>query len=204
MIIGLILAAGKGSRMGQNKMLAKLKGKPLLHHVCDVAEASHLDKIIIVTGFEAEKLQASMHKRDKHLPLYGVGEGLTFVYNPQFEDGLSTSLRTGLTAILKHYPEAKAAMVLLGDMPFVSPVLINQLLAAFTQETDIIVPSFQGELGNPVLWGRAHFPKLLALEGDKGARNLLKTLPFRTLVVDEAAIHLDVDTPEALHAFQKT
>jgi molybdenum cofactor cytidylyltransferase len=199
MIYGLILAAGKGSRMGQNKMLTKLNGKPLVHHVIDAAEHSDLDKLIIITGFESRKVQLSIHKRDYHLPLYSVGKGLTMIENLAYEQGLSSSLQMGLT----HAKEAKGVLVLLGDMPFIKPHHINKLLEAFENEEDIITPIQKGEIGNPILWGKAHFPKLFGLSGDKGARALLSSLPSKQIELESNALHIDIDTPEVLSLYQK-
>lgn len=203
MLVGIILAAGFGTRMGQNKMLAKLNKKPLLHYVLDAAEGSSLENSVVVTGFEHTKVKNSIALRDHHLPLYAVGTGLTLVNNPDFAQGLSTSLQTGLYAALEKFPQMKGAMILLGDMPFLTPPMLNALIAAFEKETDIIVPCYKGEKGNPVLWGKAHFEKLLTLTGDKGARELLKILPSKAIELSHEAVILDIDTPEILQTFQK-
>lgn len=187
-IAALILAAGRSTRMGANKLLEILHEKPLVRHVTDAARASHASPLIIVTGHEREKLSASLLDIDA-----------TFIDNPLYAEGLSTSLRAGLAAVPK---ECAGVVILLGDMPLVSPEIINTLIAAAPTGTAklALVPVFNGEWGNPVVLMRDAFADVSALTGDAGARKYL--MQHRDQVfevpVNDASVLVDLDTPEAL------
>lgn len=175
-VTGIILAAGLGSRMGGHKMSALYQGKPMVQRVIASARASNLSEVIIVTGFE--KIQTE----------------IKIFYNQEFITGIASSIRTGIQAV-----ETEGALILHGDMPLITPFHINTLIASFWKTNDIIVPICQGEQGNPVLWGCEHFSQLLTLEGDRGAKSLLR--PLRAFVkhihMDEAILR-DFDTKESL------
>jgi molybdenum cofactor cytidylyltransferase len=124
-----------------------------------------------------------------------------FVHNPDFAEGLSTSLKAGITAVPA---EADGAIVCLGDMPQVSAALIDRLIAAFDPERGalVVIPTIAGKRGNPVLWSRRFFPDLTAVEGDVGARHLIAGYAeaVAEVAVEDEAAFTDVDTPEALMA----
>ncbi len=187
----VVLAAGRSTRMGSaNKLLEVLRGKPLVEHVVSAATKSAAKPVIVVGGHQAEAVRAA------------VGAyGPTVVFNPDFADGLSTSLRAGIAALPV---DADAAVVLLGDMPDVSAALIDRLVAALDARPDALaaVPAFAGAWGNPVVLARAAFGDIETLSGDAGARKLLEGRADRVVVVpvDDAAVALDLDTPEALAA----
>ena len=186
-VAAIVLAAGKSSRMGANKLLADIAGKPMIRHTMEAIAASHVRGIVVVTGRDAAEVNAAL-----------AGLAYTEVHNPHYADGLSTSLRTGLAAV----GEVDAAVVCLGDMPRVSAPAIDKLIAAFSpvDHRAICVPTFSGERGNPVLWSARYFEAMRELTGDKGARELLND--FSDDVVDVAmpddAVLDDIDTPEAL------
>ncbi len=186
-VSAIVLAAGKSSRMGTNKLLADYRGQPLLRVTVANLRASAADEIIVVTGNEHGKVQAALE-----------GLAVRFVYNSRYADGLSTSLRAGVEAAAG----AEAVLVCLGDMPLVKPATIDRLIAAFNpvEHRSIIVPTHKGEWGNPVLWGQEHFGRLASLEGDKGARSLIGDLKSEATDVEtaDAGILQDADTPEAL------
>jgi molybdenum cofactor cytidylyltransferase len=125
------------------------------------------------------------------------------VHNPNYADGLSTSLKAGLSAIPA---DADGAIVCLGDMPQVSASLIDRLVAGFDPERNalIVVPTIDGKRGNPVLWARRFFAELMWLEGDIGARHLIGTYAdaLAEVPVEDAAVLVDIDTPEALLALK--
>lgn len=187
-IAALVLAAGRSTRMGANKLLEILHEKPLVRHVVDAARASNASPIIIVTGHERDKLLAALSDIDA-----------SFIDNPHYAEGLSTSLKAGIAAIPQN---CDGAIVLLGDMPLVTPEIINALIAAAPQDASKIaaVPVFNGEWGNPVLLMRKCFADMSMLSGDAGARKHL--MEHRDQVLDvpvnDASILVDLDTPEAL------
>lgn len=129
---------------------------------------------------------------------------LRFVTNPDFVDGLSTSVRTGIGALSSN---VDAAIVQLGDMPGVGAGLLNRLIAAFSpvEGRAICVPTVGGKRGNPVLWARRFFPEMATLSGDSGAKHLIgehADLVCEVEMTGEAAI-TDIDTPEALKAWRE-
>ena len=183
----VVLAAGRSTRMGANKLLQDLDGFPLVRHAVQSAAASGLEPVVVVTGHEEPSVRAALHGLD-----------VTFVSNPAYAEGLSTSLRAGIAAL----PETSdAAVVMLGDMPQVSAPLIQRLIAAYNplEGSSIVVPTVDGKRGNPVLFDRRYFAEILALEGDVGARHLIGAHDDQVaeLSVDDAAVFTDVDTPEA-------
>ena len=185
----IVLAAGRGTRMGsENKLAAELRGKPLVRHAVEAALASRARPVIVVTGHEAERVRAALQGLD-----------VAFVHNPDYAEGLSTSLKAGLGALP---PEIDAAAILLGDMPQASGVLLDRLIAAIDPERGalVAVPTREGKRGNPVVWARRLFDDLAKVEGDVGARHLIGLYGEAVVEVpveDEAAF-LDIDTPEAL------
>lgn len=188
----VVLAAGMSSRMGANKLLVDVNGKPMLRHTVEAARASHADPVIVVTGHAADEAKAAL-----------AGLDIKIVNNPDFAKGLSTSLKCGLNVLPE---DCDGAVILLGDMPGVSTALIDKLIAAFdpSESRAICVATRHGKRGNPVLWARRFFPEMLAIEGDVGARNLIGTygeLVCEVEAADEGPL-TDIDTPEALEAYR--
>ncbi len=185
----IILAAGRSTRMGgPNKMTAEIGGKPLVRIAAEQALASRARPVIVVTGHDRERVEAAL-----------AGLKVQVVHNPDFAEGLSTSLKAGLAVLPA---EVDGTLVCLADMPQVRTPLIDRIIAAFDPERGalIVMPTIDGKRGNPVVWARRFFPELMALEGDVGARNLIGRYPeaiAEVSVADQAAF-LDVDTPEAL------
>ena len=192
-VAAVVLAAGRSTRMGSNKLLAEISGKPLLRLVAEAALASRASPVIVVTGHERERAEAAL-----------TGLPVHFVHNPDFAAGLGTSLRTGISAVPA---EADGAIVLLGDMPQVDGPLIDRLLAAFDPEKGglIVIPSIEGKRGNPVVWSRRFFPDLRTIDGDVGARHLIGTYTEAVVevpVTGNGAL-ADIDTPDALLALKQ-
>ena len=188
-VAAVILAAGRSTRMGgPNKLLAEIGGRPLVRIAAEEALASRARPVIVVTGHQRDKVEAAL-----------AGLDVKLVHNPDFAEGLSTSLKSGLAAVPA---EADGAVICLGDMPQVRAELIDRLIAAFDPERGalVVVPTIDGKRGNPVVWSRRFFAELMALEGDVGARHLIGRYPEAVTEVpltDTAAL-IDVDTPEAL------
>jgi molybdenum cofactor cytidylyltransferase len=187
-IMAIVLAAGKSSRMGSNKLLADLGGKPLVLHCVENLKASAVHDITVVTGNEAEKVSEALKGLD-----------VKFVHNAQFADGLSKSLKSGLANVGS---DIDGVLIALGDMPLVDARTVDRLIAAFSvaDHRTICVPVHEGKRGNPVLWGRQHFVSLQAVEGDQGGRLLMDSLSDEIVEVEvpSRAVLVDVDTPLAL------
>jgi len=184
----VVLAAGKSTRMGANKLIAEIGGRPLVRIAAEQALASRANPVIVVTGHQREEVERAV-----------AGLPVKLVDNPGFEDGLGTSLRAGIAAV----PDTAAgAIVCLGDMPQVDAPLINKLIDAFDPERGalVVAPSIEGKRGNPVLWARRFFPDLMKVSGDIGARHLIgenTDAVVEVAVTGDAAL-TDVDTPDAL------
>jgi molybdenum cofactor cytidylyltransferase len=190
-VAALVLAAGRGTRMGgPNKLLEKIGGKPIVRRAVEAAVASKAAPVIVVTGHQADAVEAALK-----------GLKVKFVRNPEFAEGLSTSLKAGLAALP---PEIDGAVVALGDMPEVSAPLIDKLIDAIDpgRGSLIAVPMREGRRGNPVVWSRRFFDDLAKLDGDTGAKHLIAQhgeAVVEVPVADDAAFR-DIDTPEALQA----
>jgi molybdenum cofactor cytidylyltransferase len=190
-VAALVLAAGRSTRMGgPNKLLAEIGGRPLVRIAVDEASASRADPIVVVTGHQSDRVEAAL-----------AGTKAKLVHNPDYAEGLSTSLRVGLKALPEN---VDGVIVLLADMPQVDVTLIDRLIAAFDPEKGAlaVVPTINGKRGNPVLWSRRFFPDLTAVEGDVGARHLIGRYAEAVVEVPVSgkAAMADVDTPDALKA----
>lgn len=190
-VAGLVLAAGRSTRMGErNKLLQNVRGEPLVRHAAKAQLASRAHPVFVVTGHQREQVEAAL-----------AGLDLRFVHNPDFASGLASSVKAGLAALPA---EVAGAVVSLGDMPNVTPAVIDRLAETFADspEAQAVVPTLFGQRGNPVLLARALFPAVAGLSGDQGARRLLDAAGEGIVEVplDDPAIALDIDTPEALKA----
>jgi len=188
-VAAIVLAAGRSTRMGgPNKLLQPLAGRPLVRIAAEAALASRAAPVLVVTGHQADAVKEALQGLD-----------VTFVHNPDFAEGLSTSVRSGITALPA---SVDAAVICLGDMPLVNAGLIDRLIEAFDPQTGalIVLPSKDGQRGNPVLWARRFFDDLKTLSGDSGARQILKNHADGVVEVPVAddSSSLDVDTPEVL------
>ena len=186
MIVGMILAAGSASRMGQPKQLLPLGSRPMLWHVAQAACQSRLDEVIVVTGAAAEPVSLCI----ADLPL-------RIVHNPDWQKGQAGSIQTCLRELS---PDCDAVLFLLADQPLITPQLINDLLAHWQKcGKSIIRPCHGDKSGTPVLFALAAWRDELAkLSGDQGARQMIIDHPEEIgyLPVASAEIFLDVDTIE--------
>lgn len=185
-VAAIVLAAGRGTRFGEEpKLLAQVGGKALVRHATESAVDSKADPVIVVTGHRADAVEAEL----KGLPV-------RIVHNPLFADGLSTSLKAGFSALP---PNARAAIILLGDMPLVSASLMDALVAGWHEsgEPAALVPTLNGRRGNPVVISRALQPEIETLSGDVGAGPVLRGRPdvVEWPTADEAVVR-DIDTRE--------
>lgn len=189
-VAALLLAAGQGRRMGgPNKLLATVGGKPLVRIAAEAALASNAAGLTVVTGHRADDVR---HALD--------GLAVKFVHNPDHAQGLSTSLRAGIANLSA---DIDGAVVLLADMPGIDAATIDRLIGAFDPEHGIllVVPTYEGKRGNPVVWSSRYFPALAAVQGDTGGRHLIGENPEAVAEVEIGPpVALDVDTPEALAA----
>ncbi len=172
--------------MGQPKQLLDWGGRPLVRAIVETALAARLDEVIVVTRSAGGAVAAAL----ADLPV-------RIAPNPLAASGQSTSLRAGIAALS---PGVAAAIILLGDQPFVTAPIIEALVRVWRDErAPIVAPVFAGTRGNPVLFDRSLFAELLAIEGDQGARGVIARNPARVRFVhfDDDRPLLDIDTPES-------
>ena len=187
-IAAIVLAAGQSSRMGDdNKLFLKVGERSMIQQVVANLAKSAVDRVIVVTGHERERVRSELKS-----------QSVTFVHNREFAKGLSTSLRAALAQIPKKF---NAALICLGDMPFVDSSHINALIEAFDPlaERSICVPTFQGKRGNPVLWDSRYFQEMMEVQGDVGAKHIIGEYEDSVVEVemDGMGVLTDLDTPEA-------
>ncbi|MCC0016937.1 MAG: NTP transferase domain-containing protein [Rhodobiaceae bacterium] len=194
-VAAVVLAAGRSSRMGgPHKLLEHVGGKALVRRSVEAVLASRARPVVVVTGHRGDEVAAALDGLDVRI-----------VVNPDYADGLSTSLHAGLSDL----PEGVAgAIVCLADMPGVDAGLLDKLVDAFraAPEGAIVVPTVNGKRGNPVVWARRYFAALASVSGDVGGRALIGENAARVIEValdDDAALD-DIDTPEALDAARRS
>ena len=185
----IVLAAGRSTRMGgDNKLLCDVAGEPMVRRVAVTALASRARPVHVVVGHQSAQVRAAL-----------AGLDVACIDNPDYASGLSSSLKAGIASLPTH---VLGALIALGDMPSIQVADLKRLLAAFDAAAAraIVVPVYNGQRGNPVLWPAELFPLLMQLAGDAGARQLFASHADRIaeVTLDDAAILLDIDTPEAL------
>ena len=180
----ILLAAGGSRRMGRPKQLLPIRGQPLIRYMAESALAAAVDSVVVVLGAEAEQIKAALD-----------GLPLQCAINPDWKAGLSSSLRIGVETALQHSPELRAVIVCLADQPNLSPEHLQQLILRYQQSDCTAVASLAGDvMVPPILFDRCWLNKLCALEGDIGARALLRgSENVATVPIDSAD---DIDTPE--------
>ncbi|WP_350334789.1 molybdopterin-binding/glycosyltransferase family 2 protein [Coralliovum pocilloporae] len=186
-VAAVVLAAGQSRRMGQaNKLLTDYRGELFIRRALDVVRRGGVDELIVVTGHDAERIKAAVPDRD-----------VRFAHNDRFADGLSTSVAAGIAAVPD---DVGAVLIMLSDMPLIAPETIRKILLERdpAADTAIIVPHFNGQRGNPVLWPRRYFAELQTLSGDQGARALFKAYPDAVIELEcgDEGVVIDIDTPE--------
>ena len=183
MIAGVVLAAGLARRMGRQKLLLQLQGKPVVRWSVEHV-ASHVEDVVIVTGPDDTALRQALD-----------GLAVRFAVNPRPQDGQGTSIAAGIAALK---PWTTAALIALGDQPRMPAAVVPALLDALRRSGKAIVaPVYQGVQGTPVLFSSDVFTELRALKGDAGARAVVKENPERVeTVAFDFAMPPDVDTPE--------
>ena len=161
MISAILLAAGQSKRMnGENKLTKEIQGIPLIKHSIKNILASSIDELIIVLGHQKETIEKLINKNEK----------IKFVFNKDFESGMSSSIKTGLDHLSK---KTEAFFICLGDMPMVNSYIYNQLIKS-KDSKEIIIPTYKGQQGNPVLFTKSMKEKIFNISGDAGAKKILE------------------------------
>ena len=185
MISAILLAAGQSKRMGsENKLTKKIQGIPLIKHSVKNILDSSIDELIIVVGHQKEIIGKLIDKNEK----------IKFVFNKNFENGMASSIKIGMDNLSE---KTEAFFICLGDMPLVNQDVYNQLITSINNK-EIIVPTYKGQQGNPVLFSKSIKEKIFTLQGDIGAKKILKTNESKILNVEinDQGITKDFNTQE--------
>jgi molybdenum cofactor cytidylyltransferase len=195
-VAGVLLAAGASTRFGdRNKLLATQGGDPLVRRAARTLLGASLDPVVAVVGHEADRVADALDGLD-----------VTVVVNDQYEAGQASSLRAGIGALRDSEREddsdrgVDAAVIALGDMPFVDPETVETLVAAYDAGVgDALAAAYDGVRGNPVLFDRRFFDDLVDVSGDIGGREiLLKSGESACVAVSDPGVRRDVDEPSDL------
>jgi len=185
-VAAIVLAAGGSRRLGRPKLLLPYRGLPLLRRAVKAATDAGCSSVIVVLGAD----------REHYLPLLR-GTAARAIYNPDYNQGMSSSIRAGIRALPA---SVEGAVILLADQPRIDAAIVARLIATYqTSGKRIIACRYGPVLGAPTLFDRGLFIELLLLEGDQGARQVIETHPGEVAAVEitpQAAI--DVDRPEDL------
>lgn len=182
----VLLAAGASRRFGpESKLLADVGGQPLITRVFREVVKGGVEQIVVVTGFEAERIQAALK-----------GLRARFVHNADWAGGMGCSIATGITALTR---DLDGAFIVPSDMPFIATRVLRALIDEFKRagSQSIVFPATpSGEQRNPVLWPRRMFVPLTMLCGPEGAKRLLAAQAdqCRKVVVDDVSVFADIDT----------
>ena len=185
MISAILLAAGQSKRMnGENKLLKKIQDIPLIKHSVRNILASSIDELIIVLGYQKEIIEKLIDKNEK----------IKFVFNENFANGMSSSIKTGVNQLSE---KTEAFFICLGDMPMVNHDIYNQLIKS-KDNKEIIIPTYKGQQGNPVLFNKSMKEKIMSITGDIGAKKILELNKDKilNLEIDDQSITKGFDTQD--------
>ena len=171
MISAILLAAGQSKRMnGENKLIKEIQDIPLIKLSVKNNLASSIDELIIVLGYQKEIIEKFIDKNEK----------IKFVFNKDFESGMASSIKTGLDNLSE---KTEAFFICLGDMPMVNHDIYNQIIRSKNNK-EIIVPTYKGQQGNPVLFSNSMRNKIMNIQGDIGAKKILELNKDKILNLD--------------------
>ena len=189
MISAILLAAGQSKRMsGENKLTKKIQGIPLIKRSVQNILKSSINELIIVVGHQKEIIEKLIDKNKK----------IKFVFNKDFESGMASSIKTGLDNLSN---KTEAFFVCLGDMPLVNQIIYNQLIKS-KNNNEIIVPTYNGLQGNPILFSISMKEEIMKIQGDVGAKKILELNKNKVFVVEtnNKSIAKDFNTKESFNS----
>ena len=187
MIIAVVLSAGESSRMGRPKALLPIQGQKFIERIIRVIGQSRVGRTIVVLGHHADQLRGQI----EHLPV-------EVVINPDYRCGQLSSLQVAIRHI-RDDDRCDGMLVHLVDHPFIDVALVDALIESFFETKKmIVVPSYKGKRGHPVIFSRELFGELLNAPLDQGAKAVVNAHRQETLEIewDDEGITLDIDTPE--------
>ena len=187
MIEAVVLAAGKGGRMGRLKPLVTVDGATSLAHVIRTLKESGMKRIVVVLGHQASEIRNALDLDD-----------CSVVVNPDYESGMASSLKTGIAALSE---ATEGFLIFHADMPYISASTVRAVVDQVERGAKIVAPRYRNTRGFPVYFHRSCLPELLlTLTGDIGARRYLETHDENLVLipVEDPGVVRDIDTPEDL------
>ena len=189
----LLLAAGASRRLGRPKQLLELGGKSLLRRMVELAISLNVGPVAVVIGAQAARMRQALD-----------GLELQIVENPDFLQGMSTSLRAGIQLLESLETKPKAILVLLVDQPRVNASLLQQILSTYLEQKPLLVASFYNQMhGVPALFDQSLFNELKSIEGDKGARQVIRQYEGELVSIPFPGGKEDIDTEEDFNKMKK-
>ena len=191
-VSAILLAAGESKRMGKPKLLLPLGSGTILGKTADNLQSSQVDEVIVVLGAEAQEMKKAI-----------AGKPVKVVFNPNYRQGMSTSLIIGLKQVSAR---AQRVMVALCDQPLIEKKTYNRLIEeSFNSGKGITVPTYQAKRGNPIIFSTSYKDELMGLEGDVGGREILRRHPDDVLevAVDSESIIININTMDEYYAHLK-
>lgn len=186
----IILAAGSSSRLGEPKQNLVFDNKTLLQRAIDAGNGAGCDPVIVVLGANAGTI----------VPVISGQENILIVINPEWQEGIASSIRTGLAEIEKD-ERVKSVIIMLCDQPFADAALIQKLIITKQRSgKDIVACSYAGTIGVPALFDRTLFAGLMKLQGQDGAKKILKNHPNDIITIEFDKGHIDIDTKDDYNA----
>ncbi|WP_290792008.1 nucleotidyltransferase family protein [Flavihumibacter sp. UBA7668] len=190
----LLLAAGSSSRMGKPKQLLPHKGRTLLWHAANAAKMAELGEVLIVTG-----------ELDVHIRMNLADLNISFVLNPNWAEGMASSIVTGMNYLTNLQPVPDAVLIMVGDQPAVNEGLLKKLWLNWQESGKAIAASsYAQQVGTPAVFAQSLFSELLLLKGDTGAKKLIKKYQDQVSLVPFPDGLLDIDTPQDYEQLKKS
>ena len=190
-VTALVLAAGASRRMLETKLLLPVNGRPMIHWCLLTISQTSVANTVIVAGKDYQSVYA-------YVSLLPQARSFDFIINTKYASGMASSIRVGMTAVAA---DSDAVLLMLADMPFIGEDVVCRMLQTFADRGttgSIVVPTWQGQRGHPVMLGSDYFDELAQLQGDKGPRELLARCSSKviSIAVGNSAILIDLDTKE--------
>ena len=180
----VILAAGNSTRFGSIKQLLHFNGKTLLQHAIDEAATAEIQQILVITGANANEVSASI-----------VNNKIEIIFNDDWQEGMASGIVAGITRLTSLYNDVDKIIIAVCDQPFITSALFEQLYQMQRIiGKGIVACAYADTLGTPVLFTKKYFDQLLSLQGDEGAKKLLKAYSYDVAKVDFPKGYIDIDT----------
>ena len=182
----IILAAGNSSRLGKPKQLVLYGDQTLIQHAVNAALDTPAQQVILVLGANSTTIKPTIKQTN-----------LTIIENKDWQQGMASSIRAGVSALVKSAPSIEGVIIMVCDQPFVSSSILSQLIEKHKATgKSMIASEYEGTQGTPAFFHKSQFSKLLALFGDSGAKKLIKKYPDLVETIPFPEGKIDIDVPE--------